>query len=264
MNQNVKNALGIVITLAVLAISYSAISYVNSYGKSIQPSSFRSFSVTGDGKTTAIPDVAEFAFTVITQGGKDVSSLQADNTGKINKAIEFVKSKGIETKDIKTQYYNIEPRYQTYQCQTVPVYGASTIQPCPPSLIVGYTITQSVDVKIRDFTKIGDIMSGVVSSGANQVGSLSFTIDDPTKVENEARAQAISKAKDKAQSVAQAGGFKIGRLLNIQEGYNPYPAYNDLSYGLGGGVKMESAPAPSIQPGSQEVNVTVTMQYEIE
>jgi len=262
MEQNIKNGLWVAIAVAILAVGYSAISYVNSYGKSIQPSSFRSFSVTGDGKATAIPDIAEFSFKVITEGGKDISSLQTDNTNKVNKTIEFVKSKGVEDKDIKTQYYNIEPRYQTYQCGITPLYGTSSVEPCPPASIVGYTITQSVDVKIRDFSKIGDIMAGVVSNGANSLGSLSFTIDDPSKVHSEARAQAITKAKEKAQSVAQAGGFRIGRLLNISEGYNPYARYDYLSSAVGMGATKESA-APTIEAGSQEVSVTITMQYEI-
>lgn len=277
MNQNIKNIVWIAVALAVLAIGYSAISYVDSYGKSIQPSSFRSFSVTGEGKAIAIPDIAEFSFTVITEGGKDVSSLQADNTVKVNKAIAFIKSEGVEDKDIKTSYYNVDPRYQTYQCQNPPVYGtasqsagsapvsAPSVQPCPPPSIVGYTITQSVDVKVRDFSKTGDIMSGVVTNGANEIGTLSFSIDDPTKVRNEARAQAITKAKEQAQSVAQAAGFSVGRLLSVSEGYNPYPVYNYLAPAAAGAVsKSEAAPAPVIQPGSEEIDVTVSMQYEIE
>jgi len=271
MNQNIKNVLGGVIAITVLAIGYAAISYVDSYGKAIQPSSFRSFSVTGDGKVVAVPDIAEFSFTVITEGGKDVSGLQTENTNKINKAIAFIKSKGVEDKDIKTSYYNVDPRYQTYQCRTTPSYITSgsvpSVEACPPASIVGYTITQSVDVKIRDFTKIGDVMSGVVTNGANQVGSLSFTIDDQTKVQNEARAQAIVKAKEQAQSIAKAGGFRVGQLLGISEGYNPYRSYSyDMaaSNGIGGGMKAAIAPSPAIQAGSQEVSVTVTMQYEIE
>ncbi len=269
MNQNIKNVLGGVVAVAVLAIGYSAVNYSNSYGKSIQPSSFRSFSATGDGKVVAVPDIAEFSFTVITEGGKDVSSLQTQNTEKINKAIAFVKSKGVDDKDIKTSYYNVDPRYQTYQCGAASSYMSSaspqTTQACPPSSIVGYTITQSVGVKIRDFTKIGDVMSGVVTNGANQIGSLSFTIDDPTKVKDEARAQAIAKAQAQAQSIAQAGGFRVGKLLNITEGYSPYVnSYDTMSSGMGGVLKTAAAPAPAIQAGSQEVDVSVTMQYEIE
>lgn len=269
MNPTIKNVLGGVIAVAVLAFGYAAISYVNSYDKSIQPSSFRSFSVTGSGKAVGIPDVAEFSFQVITEGGKDVSSLQAKNTDSVNKAIAFVKSQGVDDKDIKTRYYNIDPRYQTYNCNPLTILQSGqsgNVQPCPPASIVGYTVTQSVDVKIRAFEKIGDIMSGVVSNGANQVGSLSFTIDDPAKVQAAARADAIAKAKVQAEEVAKAGGFSLGRILGIQtDSGNRY----DYAYGMGGAnakmMSAEAAPAaPTIQPGSQDVNVSVTMQYEIQ
>jgi uncharacterized protein len=280
MNENIKNVLGGAIVITVLLAGYAAVRYVGFYGESIQPSSFRSFSVTGDGKATGIPDVAEFSFQVITQGGKDVTSLQSQNTTVTNKVIAFVKSAGVDEKDIKTQYYNVEPRYQTYDCRTPIVYatpssgngtgGSSgvavpSVSPCPPASIVGYTVTQSVDIKVRNFAKIGDIMGGVVTNGANQVGALSFTLDDPTKVQDEARAEAITKAKAKAESVAQAGGFRIGRLLGIQEGYNSYPMYDNMK-ALGAGMNSAAvaAPTPVIQPGSQEVDVSVTMQYEIQ
>ncbi len=275
MNQTIKNVLGGAIVVAVLGVGYAALSFVHSYGESIQPSSFRSFSVSGQGKAIAIPDVAEFTFTVITQGGKDITSLQSQNTTAANKAIDFVKSEGVADKDIQTQYYNVSPDYQTYKCNIVPqVYNvttgmtssASPVQPCPPASIVGYTVTQSVDVKIRDFTKIGDIMGGVVKNGANQVGQLSFTLDDPSTIQNQAKADAIAKAKVEAQAIAQAGGFKIGRLLGVQTGNNPYPVYSNYASGMGAmeSAKSVSVPTPAIQPGSEEIDMTVTLQYEIQ
>ena len=276
MNQNIKNVLWVVVMLTAVAIGYAAISFVHSYGESIQPSSFRSFSVTGQGKAIAIPNVAEFTFTVITQGGKDVSSLQSQNTTAANKVISFVKSDGVADKDIQTQYYNVSPDYQTYSCNNVVVpqsYGASsggtvssqTAIACPPASIVGYTVTQTVDVKIRDFTKIGNIMGGVVTNGANQVGQLSFTLDDQSSAQNQAEADAIAKAKAEAEVIAKAGGFTIGRLLNVQTGGNPYPIYNENQ----GIVPMalssaKVASTPAIQPGSEEVDMTVTLQYEIQ
>jgi uncharacterized protein YggE len=270
MNLNIKNVLWGAIVLAVLAAGYAGLSFVHSYGESIQPSSFRSFSVTGQGMAIAIPDVAEFTFTVITQGGKDVGSLQSQNTTAANKVIAFVKSEGVADKDIKTQYYNVSPDYQTYNCNIVPqVYNGTmistpSVQPCPPASIVGYTVTQTVDVKIRDFTKIGDIMGGVVTNGANQVGQLSFTLDDPSATQNQAEADAITKAKTEAKAIAQAGGFTLGRLLNVQTG-GIYPVYNEsLSAGAMTLSSAKSAPAPAIQPGSEEVDMTVTLQYEIQ
>jgi uncharacterized protein YggE len=294
MNQTLKSVVGAAVGLAVLAVGYSAVSYVNSYGKSIQPSSFRSFSVSGDGKSINAPDIAEFSFQVITEGGNDLTALQKQNTDSANKVIAFVKSEGVADKDIQTEYYNVNPRYTSYGCYDAPVSStptmmrgtvssgsgssgsstgvmvtppvapsSTTVKTCPPPSIVGYTVTQSVSVKMRDFTKVGDIVGGVVTNGANQVGSLTFTLDDPSKAQDAARGQAIEKAKAKAESVAQAGGFSLGRLLNIQEnGNNPYPMYK--SYSMDSGIAAPtSVPAPSIQPGSQETKVTVTMTYEI-
>jgi uncharacterized protein YggE len=273
MNQNLKNILGGVSVLVILVLGYAAISGVNSYGKSIAPSSFRSFTVSGDGKATAIPDIAEFNFQVVTEGDKDITTSQAANTAAANKAIAFVKADGVADKDIKTESYDISPRYQTYNCSPTPVYNSVpmvsagsvgvTTTACPPASIVGYTVTQSVDVKIRDFSKIGDVMNGVVKNGANEVGALSFTLDDPTSVQNEARIDAVTKAKAQAQAVAQASGFKIGRLLSVQEGGGYRSVYNSPVAMTA--MKSDSAAGiATIQPGSQEVDVTMTLQYEIE
>jgi len=270
MNQTIKNVLGGVVALAVLLIGYASVSYVNSYDKSIQPSSFRSFSAVGEGKVVAIPDVAVFTFSVITEGGKDIATLQAQNTDKVNKAIEFVKSSGVDAKDIKTQGYNLSPRYQYSTCREVlPMsldmeVGTSISKVCPPAEIVGYTITQTVQVKARDFTKVGDILSGVVLQGVNNVSQLSFQIDDQSVVQEQAREQAIQKAKERAEKVADAAGFSLGRLLSVDEGYTPYRVYNSLEYATAGADSSKQiSVAPTIEPGSQEVTVNVTLRYEI-
>ena len=256
MSNRIKNYLGVVSIIAIIIAAFSIWSFFDSYSKSIQPSSFRSFTASGEGKIVAIPDVAEFTFSVITQGDKNIAKSQKENTDKVNKAIEFVKSSDVEAKDIKTQSYNLKPRYQYYSC---PKDGG----PCPPADIVGYTVTQTIEVKIRDFDKIGDILSGVIQNGANSVSELSFTIDDPTSIQNQARAEAIAKAKIKAESIAKAGGFRLGRLLSIEEGSTTPVSYylRTMEAEAVGGGEM---PAPTIEPGSQEVTIDVTLKYEIE
>jgi len=255
MNNKIKNYLGVAVIGVILIFAYAALSYVNAFSRSIQPSSFRSFSVSAEGKIVAIPDVAQFSFGVKTEGGKNIADLQKENTKKVNQAIEFVKASGVETKDIKTVNYNLEPRYQYYSC---PREGG----PCPPPDIVGYTVTQTVLIKVRDFKKIGDILSGVIQNGANEVSQLSFAIDDPTLVQNQARNEAIAKAKEKAISIAKAGGFRLGRLLSIEESQGPEPIYRYKTLeAVGGG---EAIPSPVIEPGSQEITITVTLKYEIE
>ncbi len=267
MNERTKNYLGWALVIAVLVIAYSAFSYVNTYADSTEPGNFKSFAVTGEGKVALRPDVAEFNFGVVTEGGTNIGTLQEQNTSKVNKAIEFLKGLGIDEKDIKTENYSLEPRQEYSNCGRYPYAGG--VETCPPPRIVGYTVRQGVAVKMREaqFDKIGEALSGVVTNGANTVSGLNFTVDDRLKAENDARALAIEQAKMKAEATADAGDFSLGELLSIDEGYaGPY--YN--KYSMAGGMAMsdraESAamPAPAIEPGSQEIIINVTLRYEID
>lgn len=270
-NDHVKKYLKIAAIFMILVLSYAVISFTSSYSRSIDPASIKSFSVAGEGKVIAIPDVAQFTFSVITEGGIDVAKLQRENTEKANKAIDFIKINGIEEKDIKTQSYNIEPRYQSFNCGPEILYGAGSAgmsypdypirKPCPPSEIVGYTVSQTILVKIRNFDKTGDILSGIVENGANTVSSLYFTIDDQKEFERQARDKAIKEAMEKAKEISKSAKFRLGKLISINEGYS-YPM---VRYGISGAQEagFKDASAPSIEPGSQEIIINVTLQYEI-
>ncbi|OIP79914.1 MAG: hypothetical protein COT39_03790 [Parcubacteria group bacterium CG08_land_8_20_14_0_20_48_21] len=253
MEKSLKNALGIVSIVVLAVAAYVALLFATTYARVAEPTSFRSFSVQGEGTVVSVPDIAQFTFSVITEGGTGIAKLQQDNSAKVQEAITFLKEQGIDEKDITTQQYQINPRYSYYDCSR-----AGGI--CPPPEITGYTIDQGVGVKIRDFTKIGILLSGVVEKGANSVSQLSFTIDDPTTVEGEARGKAITQAQDKAEAIAGAAGFTLGKLLSIDESQSGVqtPLYLDRAMGMGGG-----AIAPSVEPGSQEVLANVTLRYEI-
>ncbi len=249
--------------MGILAVfAYAAVSYVNTYSSSVGPSSLRSFTARGAGEVVAIPDVAQFTFSVISEGGKDIANIQKENTGKVNKIIDFIKSNGVEKKDIKTQSYNVQPRYQYYECGTAP-FSAGTVtttKKCPPRDIIGYTIKQTVLVKARSFNKIGELLAGAVKNGANSVSGLSFTLDNKEKIENQARAKAIKNAKEKAESIAEAAGFRLGRLISVQENvYIPPPFYRS---GMEG-AKVVNITPPGIEPGSQKVTSSVVLKYEI-
>ena len=267
MDTRIKNSLGAIGVLAIAIVTYSGLIYARAYSESIQPSSFRSFAVSGEGKVTTTPDIAQFTFGVITQGGKDVADEQKQNTEKMNALIAFIKSQGVDVQDIKTENFSIDPRYQYYDCSSriySPV-SSTAPQPCPPPDIVGYTVNQTTSVKIRDFAKIGDIMGPLSQKGANSVSQLSFTLDDPAKAESEARDKAIKQAQEKASAVAKSGNFSIGKLLSIDENETPTPYYG---YGIGGdsimAKSLAAAPvAPTIEPGSKEVKITVSLRYEI-
>lgn len=257
MNQSLKNALAFTGVVIGLIIAVSAAYFTFYFAKSIQPSAYRSFTVTGEGKVSAVPDIATFSFSIITEGGKDMTALQKENTEKVNTAIAYIKDNGVEAKDIQTQDYSLNPRYQYYPCESG--------KPCPPSEIVGYTISQTVSVKVRVLEKAGALLSGVVNVGATNVSQLTFTIDEPTELQNQARIEAIADARQKAEEIAKSSGFRVGDVLSIDEtGASPYPMpyYRGMEM-VKSDSGVASAPAPTIEPGSQEIIVIVNVRYEI-
>lgn len=261
MSGAIKNYVGYALILAIVVFSYAAVSYVGTYSKSIEPSSFRSFSVSSEGKAIGEPNVAQFTYSIITEGSTNLAELQKQHVTKSAKVNEFVKSKSVKGDDIRTEGYSVEPRYQSFNC--FPRTSEGGLSPCPPPQISGYTIRESVSVKVREFEKIGDILGGAVDNGANNISQLIFVIDNPTEIENKARNEAITKARAKAEVIARAGNFRLGRLLSISEGGGLLPYFN--KFGRGGDTLELAAPsAPVIEPGSEEIRITVTLTYEIQ
>ena len=257
MSPSLKNLLGLAVIASLVGFLYFGFVVTRTYDRSSEPTNFRSFTVSAEGKSSAAPDIATFSFQVISEGD-DVAELQSENAKKMNATIDALKKQGIEAKDIKTEYYSVSPRYETIVCDYTP--GKA----CPPANIAGYTVQQSVTVKVRDFSKTSTLLSSVVDNGVNAVSAIQFSIDNPTEVENAARAEAIEKAKEKAKNIAEAGGFTLGRLLEISEGSSYTPPYYARGAMMDTAVgSKEAAVAPTIEAGSEEVHITVSLKYEI-
>ena len=262
MDTKIRNYLGIALIVTVLITALSALNFSYSYSRSVDPLTAPNIRVTGEGKAVAVPDIAQFSFSVIAEGN-NIQQIQSDNVKKINQAIDYLKSEGVAKEDIETKSYDLQPRYEYSSCPLsppTPIGEESNV--CPPPRVAGYTLSQTVAVKLRNFDKTGSILAGVAARGANSISQLSFTIDDRVKVESEARAKAIAQAKVKAEAAAQAAGVKLGRLLNISE-FTPYPSYGFEKGGMGGGMDKAITLAPQIEPGSDEITITVDLIYEI-
>jgi len=201
-------------------------------------------SFSGEGKVFTKPDIALVTLSVVTEG-KNVGDVQDRNTKKMNSVIDFLKKFGVEEKDIKTTNYNLYPRY-SYEPVKIPQ-------------IIGYEISQGLEIKIRNLDKVGEILAGSVDAGVNQVYSLYFKVDKDEEFKANARALAIENAKKKAQETAAQLGVRLGKLISFNEGTEyPYPVYRGME-GIGGGGE-----APNIQVGENEILVTVTLVYEIQ
>ena len=212
-------------------------------------------SVSGIGEIYAKPDLALIDFSVLTEK-KTVGEAMAENTKKMNSVIEAIKSQEVEEKDLKTTSFNINPRYEYQKIET-------EIYPYPPGkrVLVGYEVTQSLEVKIRNMEKIGNIIEGATAAGANEVGDLQFTIDKQDELKSQARKEAIEKAKVMAKEIAGQLGVKLVKITNFSENAIapiPYPYFMENA-AEGGKVGT-----PQIQTGENKIEVQVSITYEID
>lgn len=207
----------------------------------------REISVTAQGKVTVSPDMAIIRLGVTSEALK-VADAVKDNTAKMNAILTEVKNSGVAAEDIKTTNYSLTPRYDYLESRRV---------------FRGYTLTQEVQVKVRDFSKIGDILEKSSAKGANSIGDLQFTIDDQTVVKTAALEDAIAKAKAKAQTLATASGLKLGKVITMYEDSGVMPYYGAAGAGYDTTMKLEAAVAPTVEPGQQEMTVNVTLVYRV-
>lgn len=204
--------------------------------------------VQGQGEVWATPDLAQVTLGVITENN-NLELAQTENTRKMNELTEFLKNLGIEEKDLKTTQYSIQPRYE-FSEKGVRVF-------------VGYEISQNLEVKIRDFDNIGEVLGRASNRGANRVGSLSFTFDDPTALEQQARKLAIEDAKAKAQTIAVDLGVTLFRVTGFSEGFIAPWQYDFRAAAPSSFEALPAAKVPQIQAGENAVRSFVTITYEI-
>lgn len=208
--------------------------------------------VSGEGKVSAVPDLATVTIGVLSQGSTAVD-VKNSNNEKVAKVIAYIKEQGVEDKDIKTSQFNFYPTQD---------YNNGTPK------ITGYQGNQSVTVTVRGVDKdqkvLEKILDGAVNNGANQINGVNFTVEKPTDLQNEARKLAIADAKKKAEELAREAGLTLGKVVSLNEnGGYPAPVMYSMDSYARGGATLEKSIAPDIQSGSQEITQTMTVVFEI-
>lgn len=215
-------------------------------------------SVSGEGEVLALPDIGQFSFSV-RAAGADAVEAQENSAEAINAILAYLEEEGVDEKDIKTQNYNLNPKYR-YEERVCAFEGY-----CPPGerVIDGYEVHQSVSVKVRDLDNAGVLISGAGENGATNISSLQFTIDDESALQAEARAKAIAGAKEKAEVLANDLGMRLDRIVGFNEGGgNSYPRI-EQSFALDSAEGGSFKTAPSLPVGENEIRSNVTIMYQL-
>lgn len=210
--------------------------------------------VSAQGQSFSKPDLGVFTAGV-TGSGKTAGAALAANSEKMNRVIAALRGVGIAEKDIQTSNLSLNPIYadMSNQRNVDPLE-----QQVPP--IIGYQVSNMVTVKQRKLEQFGKVIDSLVSAGANQVGGPDFQMEDHDAALDEARTDAMKKARARADLYAKAAGLRVSRILSISEngGYNPQP---QIMYARSAMADM--AGAPPVQAGELQLGSGVTVVFEL-
>lgn len=206
--------------------------------------------LSAEAEVQAAPDIADIGAGVVTQAA-DAQAALAANSAQMTRVVAALKKAGIADRDIQTSGLNLQPQYRYEQNQ-------------PPALI-GFQASNRVQVTLRDLKGSGKVIDTLVQEGANQIDGPTFRIDKPEPLLDKARAEAVRKARARAQLYAEAAGLKVKRITSISEGYQQRPPVPMPRMASSDAITVSGArAAPPVAPGEVGLVATVTMTFDLE
>jgi uncharacterized protein YggE len=231
--------------VAVVALAMRPATVVGAPTTTSDEPAIHTITVSGTGTITLVPDTGHVGVGV-TISKATVKGAREAAAKAMTDIIASIKALGVDEKDIKTVGLNLYPQYDR---------GT-------PAKVVGYQISEQVQVTVRDLDKVGDVADAAMTHGATEANGIWFDLADPAKAMDDARARAVEAARASADAMAKAAGVPLGTVVSISEPSQvvyPYP------YAMGGAAR-ESAdaltPTP-VNPGTQDLSATVTVVFEI-
>lgn len=232
--------------IAVVALAVRPATVVGAPPTTADEPALHTITVSGTGTITIVPDTGHVSVGV-TVSKPSVKAAREAAAKAMTGIITAVKALGIDEKDIKTVGLSLYPQYNNNT----------------PPKVVGYQMSQQVQITVRDIDKVGDVADAAMTHGATDANGIWFDVADPAKAMNDARAAAVTAAKASAGAMAGAAGVPLGAVVSISE---PTAVSYPFPYAAMGGARESAAdaltPTP-VNPGTQDVSATVTVVFEI-
>ena len=201
-------------------------------------------SVTGEATVNATPDLAQIDGGVTTDA-KTAREASDANNAAMGKVLLALQGAGLSEKDYQTSRLSLSPQY----ANTGPNRTGAPV-------VSGYRASNRVTVKLRDVTKVANIIDALVAAGANDIGGIHFAVSNTSKLLDDARPKAIADARRKAEIYAKAAGVTLGDPVSISEGgaMPPMPMMRKAS--------MDFAATP-VAPGEEMLHINVIVSWAI-
>jgi uncharacterized protein YggE len=205
--------------------------------------------VTGEAKISVAPELAYVSLGVVSDSPTAYGALTRNNE-TMKSLFAVLTENGVEKKDVQTSGFNISPRHEY-------------IQKTQEHKFIGYQVSNSVTITVRDLANLGKLLDVLVKSGSNNVQGITWGVCEPGKLADDCRKKAMQDAKRKAALYAEGGEFKLGGVVGVVENGTSsprpqlYASMRDNAPGAAGGEV-------SVAPGEVGLIVRVTVTYAIE
>jgi uncharacterized protein len=207
------------------------------------PASGTVLDVTAEGRTTRVPDLAIIRAGVTTQAPTAAAAL-SENAARMGRVTAALRRAGVAARDLSTAQVSLQPQYRYAENQ--------------PPVVTGYQAANTASVRFRDVARAGPVLDALVAEGANQIDGPQLALSDPDAALDEARTDAVRRARAKAELYARAAGLRVERLVSIDEAGEqaggPRPPVVMMS------ARMADAKT-EVAPGETDVTATVRVRF---
>jgi uncharacterized protein YggE len=204
--------------------------------------------LSAEAEVQAAPDIADIGAGVVTQA-PDAQAALAANSTQMTRVVAALRKAGVADRDIQTAGLNLQPQYRYEQNQA--------------PILTGFQASNRVQVTLRDIKGSGKVIDTLVKEGANQIDGPNFRVSAPEPLLDKARAEAVRKARARAELYAQAAGLKVKRITSISEGFEQRPPM-PMMRSVAMADAAPAAPPPPMAPGEVGLVARVTMAFELE
>jgi uncharacterized protein YggE len=204
-----------------------------------------SITVVGQGEVQVQPDMATVTLGVTTEAANAADAVKANND-RMAQLLKALRVFDVADKHVQTSNFNVSPKHSVDRDRR------------EPPRIVGYTVSNQVQVKIMELSRLGAILDAAVSAGGNTIHGVAFSLAEPGPHLDQARRKAMADALARAELYAAAAGVKLGAPLVISEQSPP----GVPRFALGARVAMAEAAVP-IATGEETIAAHVNVTYAI-
>jgi Uncharacterized conserved protein, COG2968 len=199
----------------------------------------RSITVTGEATVSVAPDNANIRLGVTSQG-KNAREASETNARQMTNVLAAIKEAGVADRDVQTSRLSLQPQYEQGKAG--------------PARLLGFQVTNQITIRIREIDKFPGILDRAIAAGANEMSGIEFVVSEQSKLLDQARDDAVSDARRKAELYAKAAGVKLGPVTSItEEGSSPPRPV----------VQAMRASAVPVAPGEQLLRAAVSLTFEL-